>query len=172
MPRETMSRSLRSLICGPRLAAAHRDFGAARLYASAAELVAREARNLDFVDIATPPAFHGSIAAQALECGLHVLCEKPLTTTAPEAGRLVGLAGKFGRVIFPCHNYRHAPVVKAVREILDSGRIGKVTALSLSTFRNSHARGVPEWNTHWRRESNIRRRDRHGSWQPHILPVL
>lgn len=139
-------------LCPPRLAAAQRDFGTARLYASAEELIAREAGNLDFIDIATPPAFHAPVAAQALEGGLHVLCEKPLTTTANEARYLIELAGKSRRVIFPCHNYRHAPVVKAVREILDSGRIGNVTALSLSTFRHSHAKGVPEWNTHWRRE--------------------
>jgi predicted dehydrogenase len=139
-------------LCSPRLAVAHRDFAKARLYASAEELIAREAVNLDFIDIATPPIFHGPIAADALEAGLHVLCEKPLTTTAQEARHLIELASKSRRVIFPCHNYRHAPVVKAVQEILDSGRIGKVTALSLSTFRHSHARGVPEWNTHWRRE--------------------
>jgi len=139
-------------LCPPRLATAHHDFGAARLYASAEELLAREAGNLDFVDIATPPVFHGPIAAQALERGVHVLCEKPLTTSAHQARGLIELAGKFGRVIFPCHNYRHAPVVKAVRDILDRGRIGKVTALSLSTFRHSHAKGVPEWNTNWRRK--------------------
>jgi predicted dehydrogenase len=56
------------------------------------------------------------------------------------------------RVLFPCHNYKHAPVVKAIREVIESGRIGKVRSLTLNTYRNTHAKGVTEWKTHWRRE--------------------
>ena len=139
-------------ICERRLMIAREELQDVRLYRSAEELIAREAENLDFVDIATPPVFHAPIAAQAIERGLHVLCEKPLTTSSDDARRLIDLAIKNRRVLFPCHNYRHAPVVKTVREILDSGRIGKVTAASLSTFRNSHAKGVREWHPDWRRE--------------------
>jgi predicted dehydrogenase len=139
-------------ICAPRLTIAREELKDVRLYRSAEELIAREADNLDFIDIATPPVFHAAIAAQAIERGLHVLCEKPLTASSDDARRLIGLAKKNRRVLFPCHNYRHAPVVKTVREVLDSGRIGKVTAASLSTFRNSHAKGVREWHQDWRRE--------------------
>jgi len=139
-------------ICSPRLAIAREDFNDVRLYRCAEELIAQEAGYLDFVDIATPPVFHASIATQAIERGLHVLCEKPLTTSTNDARCLIDLAKRNRRVLFPCHNYRHAPVVKAVREILDSERIGKVTAASLSTFRHSHAKGVQEWNPNWRRE--------------------
>jgi predicted dehydrogenase len=42
-------------------------------------------------------------------------------------------------------------VVKAIREIIESGRIGQVRSVTLNTFRNTHAKGVTEWNTHWRR---------------------
>jgi predicted dehydrogenase len=140
-------------ICPPRLANAQRDFGHARLYGSAEELITREAGRLDFVDIATPPVYHASIASLAIEHNLHVLCEKPLTTSTNDARRLIDLAKRNRRVLFPCHNYKHAPVVKAIREILDGGQIGKVTAVSLSTFRNIHARGVQEWHSHWRREA-------------------
>ncbi len=51
-------------------------------------------------------------------------------------------AADAGRVIFPCHNYKHAPVIKTVRAVLDAGRIGKVHLVTLQTFRNTHARGV------------------------------
>jgi predicted dehydrogenase len=46
-------------------------------------------------------------------------------------------------------------VVRAVGETLAEGRLGTVGALTLSTFRNTHAKGVPEWNTDWRRDRRI-----------------
>src|SRR6266852_4804594 len=66
--------------------------------------------------------------------GVHVLCEKPLTPTLSEAASLLEHAARVRRVIFPCHNYKHAPVVKAIREILESGRSGQVRSITLNTF--------------------------------------
>ena len=75
------------------------------------------------------------------------------------------------RVIFPCHNYKHAPVIKAVRQILDAGLIGQVQLVTLQTFRNTHAKGVDEWRPRLAaREPLLRRRHRHGPREPHLLP--
>lgn len=123
----------------------------AKIYADAKALLDAEWRHLDFVDICTPPCDHATIAHMALDRGLHVLCEKPLTCTLDEAASLMQHATEARRVIFPCHNYKHAPVVKAIREIIASGQIGQVRSITLNTFRNTHAKGVTEWNTHWRR---------------------
>jgi predicted dehydrogenase len=139
-------------ICESRRQAAQKAFPAARVYETAEELIKQESFQLDFVDIATPPADHSNIARLALEAGLHVLCEKPLTCTFEEAESLAYLAQQQKRVLFPCHNYKHAPVVKAIREIIKSGQIGRVRSVQLNTFRNTHAKGVPDWKTHWRRE--------------------
>ncbi|HUJ28615.1 MAG TPA: Gfo/Idh/MocA family oxidoreductase [Myxococcales bacterium] len=122
-----------------------------RHYATWQELLEKE-RELDFIDIATPPNVHAGIALAALARGLHVLCEKPLTTSVAEAKRLVDGARAHRRVVFPAHNYKHAPVVKFARQVIDSGRIGTVRAVTLNTFRTTHAKGVPEWNTDWRRD--------------------
>ena len=100
----------------------------------------------------TPPCDHAAIAHAAFDRGLHVLCEKPLTTTLEDAASLLKHAREAKRVLFPCHNYKHAPVVQAIREIIESGKIGKVRSLTLNTYRNTHAKGVTEWKTHWRRE--------------------
>jgi predicted dehydrogenase len=124
----------------------------ARIYADYKALLESESGNLDFVDISTPPRDHAVIAHAALDKGLHVLCEKPLTTSLEEATALLQHAQKANRVLFPCHNYKHAPVVVAIREIIESGKIGKVRALTLNTYRNTHAKGVTEWKTNWRRE--------------------
>ena len=123
-----------------------------RVYEDHASLLAAEQGNLDFVDIAVPPADHASVAHAALDRGLHVLCEKPLATSIDEARSMLRHALDAGRVLFPCHNYKHAPVIKTVRGILDSGRIGKVHLVTLQTFRNTHARGIADWRPNWRRE--------------------
>ena len=107
---------------------------------------------LDFVDVTTPPCDHAVIAHDALDRGLHVLCEKPLTTSVADARALLEHARRARRVVFPCHNYKHAPVIKAVRRIIDSGTIGRVSLVTLQTFRNTHAKGVAEWRPDWRRE--------------------
>jgi len=124
----------------------------ARLYDDWRALLAAESDKLDFVDIATPPSHHAEIALEALSRGLHVLCEKPLAASIDEARSMLRQAVKSERVIFPCHNYKHAPVIKTVRGLLKTGRIGKVHLVTLQTFRNTHAKGVTGWRTDWRRE--------------------
>jgi predicted dehydrogenase len=141
-------------VCPARLDAARAVLPKARLYAGHRELLARET-SLDFIDIATPPHAHAEIALLALERGVHVLCEKPLTTSTAEALALVDAARAHRRVVFPAHNYKHAPVVKFAHQVIHSGRIGTVRAVTLNTFRTTHAKGVPEWKTDWRRDFKL-----------------
>jgi predicted dehydrogenase len=122
------------------------------LYEDADQLLSSEAHRLDYVDIATPPYDHARLSHMALDKGLHVLCEKPMATTPADARSILEHAMKAKRVFFPCHNYKHAPVVKAVKQVLESGLIGKVNLVTLHTFRNTHAKGVSEWRPDWRRE--------------------
>jgi predicted dehydrogenase len=131
---------------------ARRRFPQARGYTDFRRLLAEE-RHLDFVDIATPSVFHAEMISAALDADLHVLVEKPLATTLGDASAVLRRAQDKKRVVFPCHNYRHAPVAKAIREVIDAGRIGRIGSITLSTFRPTHALGVPEWNPDWRRFS-------------------
>jgi predicted dehydrogenase len=141
-------------VCPARLEVARAALPKARLYSDYRQLLAKES-SLDFIDISTPPNAHAEIALSALERGVHVLCEKPLTRTLLEAKALVDAARAHRRVVFPAHNYKHAPVVKFAQQIIQSGRIGTVRAVTLNTFRTTHAKGVPEWNTDWRREKKL-----------------
>ncbi len=104
------------------------------------------------MDICTPPSEHAHLARAAMESGLHVLCEKPLTTTTADAEMLLDTARQNECVLFPAHNYRHAPVVRAVRAALDEDAIGPVHLVTLQTFRTTHAKGVADWRPDWRRE--------------------
>jgi predicted dehydrogenase len=138
-----------------RRAIARADWPAARIYEDHRALLAAEAGRLEFVDVATPPSDHAEIALAALERGVHVLCEKPLAASIDEARAMLLGAARAERVLFPCHNYRHAPVIKAVRAILDGGQIGKVHLVTLQTFRNTHAKGVAGFRPDWRRERRL-----------------
>src|SRR3954449_2155132 len=135
-----------------RRAVAHRQWPDARIYDDYQALLAAESQTIDFVDVATPPAEHAKVAHAALDAGVHVLCEKPLATTTEDARALLRHASRAERVIYPCHNYKHAPVIKSVRAVIESGQIGKVHLVTLQTFRDTHAKGVPAWRTDWRRE--------------------
>jgi predicted dehydrogenase len=114
--------------------------------------LAHRGSDLDVVDITVPPYAHGEVARAALLRGLHVLCEKPLATTPNEARSMARQAVASRRVLFPCHNYRHAPVISEIRSILGSGVIGQPRLVTLQTFRTRHARGVDAWRPDWRRE--------------------
>jgi predicted dehydrogenase len=140
-------------ICPARRSLAREALPQARIYSDYRALLDTEASKLDFVDICTPPRDHAAIAHAALVCGLHVLCEKPLTCTTEEARSLLHHASIAQRVLFPCHNYKHAPIITAIREIIRSGRIGKIGSVSLNICRSSHAKGVKDWNSDWRREN-------------------
>jgi len=137
-PVEARRRAAAQLIPGVRLFASHRELLDADL-------------GLDFVDIATPPCDHLEIALAAAERGLHVLCEKPITVSLEQARTLLVAARDRGVTIFPCHNYKHAPVVKEMRSAITSGRIGEVRSATLTTFRTTNAKGTPDWITDWRR---------------------
>lgn len=138
-------------VCAARREKARQVLPHARIYADTKTLLSAEARQLDFVDIATPPCDHAAIAHAAFEHGLHVFCEKPIATSAADARSMLDHATAAKRVFFPSHNYKHAPVIKAIRRVLESGDLGPIHLVTLDTFRTTHAKGVAEWQPDWRR---------------------
>ncbi|HUJ59780.1 MAG TPA: Gfo/Idh/MocA family oxidoreductase [Kofleriaceae bacterium] len=139
-------------ICAARREKARSVLPHARIYSDTKTMLAAEARRIDFVDIATPPCDHAAIAHAAFEHGLHVFCEKPIATSGADARAMLDHAEKVKRVFFPSHNYKHAPVIKAIRDVLESGALGPIHLVTLDTFRTTHAKGVAEWQPDWRRQ--------------------
>lgn len=138
--------------CAARREAALRALPGVHVFEDHRALFSALGAELDFVDVCTPPYAHHAITMDALDAGLHVLCEKPLATTPTDARAMVARAAEKQRVLFPSHNYKHSPVAQAVDRALREGLLGTVHLVTLETFRNTHARGVPEWREHWRRE--------------------
>jgi predicted dehydrogenase len=103
-------------------------FGVARAYADV-EALARDPM-VGVVHVATPNADHGRAVRAALAAGKHVVCEKPLATSAAEALELWTLASDAQRKIGIVHavtfNYRGNPMVQQARAMVASGEIGPV----------------------------------------------
>ena len=102
-----------------------------RVYASYAELVAKEAalpadKRIDFVSIVTPNHVHFPAAKAALEGGFHVLSDKPATFDLAEAKELAAIVKKTGLLYGLTHNYTGYPLVKEARHLVASGKLGKI----------------------------------------------
>jgi predicted dehydrogenase len=81
---------------------------------------------LDAVVIATPVVTHYELARRALDTGKHVLVEKPPALTGTEAEELCALAEERELVLMPGHLLLYHPGVKKLKEIVDSGELGRV----------------------------------------------
>ena len=89
--------------------------------------------NIDAVYIPLPNGLHCEWTIRALEAGKHVLCEKPMAANAAEALRMQGVAEKTGRVLVEAFHWRYHPLATRVRELLDSGELGAIRHVEVST---------------------------------------
>lgn len=118
-------------------AVAARDIGIApgRAYSSVAEMLAAERSRTDgaeVVAIMTPNAFHFEACMAALDAGLHVICDKPLTTNLADALRLAEAVKKSGLVFCLTHNYTGYPMVRQARAMVQAGEIGEIRQIHLN----------------------------------------
>lgn len=79
---------------------------------------------LEAVAVVTPVATHYPIAKQCLLAGKHVLMEKPLTATVPEAEELIDLAERNGLKLMVDHTFIYTGAVRKMKEIVGSGELG------------------------------------------------
>ena len=88
------------------------------------EVVERD--DIDLVDVSTPGDSHAEIAIAAARAGKAVFCEKPLANTLTEAKAMLAAVTKARVTHMICHNYRRAPAVQLARQLVASGRLGKI----------------------------------------------
>lgn len=99
-----------------------------------------EVERLDAVVVCGPNTLHAEQTLDALKAGCHVLCEKPMATTREEAQAMIAAAAKAGKNLMIGHNQRLMPPHVRAKEILDSGKLGKVIS-----FRTAFAHPGPEF---------------------------
>jgi predicted dehydrogenase len=91
---------------------------------SAAELV--NYPNLDAVVVTSPHTLHHEHAKLALERGLHVMCEKPMTTNGEQARELVGLAQQKSVHLLVPYGWHYKPFIQKAKRWMDDGAVGTV----------------------------------------------
>lgn len=98
-----------------------------RAYGSFKEMAKAEARRKDGIEavaIVTPNHMHYPAAKAFLEAGIHVICDKPLTSTLADAKKLAALVETSGKVFVLTHNYTGYPMVRQARAMVEDGVLG------------------------------------------------
>lgn len=90
-----------------------------------------------FVLVTTIDATHDDYIVRALEAGCDVITEKPMTTTAEKAQRILDAVKRTGRHIRVAFNYRYTPPRTQVKELLMSGEIGDVLSVDFTWLLNT-----------------------------------
>ena len=100
-----------------------------RIYTSYEEMAAKESARKDgiqAVSIVTPNHVHFGPAKAFLEAGIHVICDKPLTSTIEDARALAAIKPKKGAKFLLTHKYTGYPLIRQARELVASGALGKI----------------------------------------------
>ncbi|MBS1820749.1 MAG: Gfo/Idh/MocA family oxidoreductase [Acidobacteria bacterium] len=100
-----------------------------RSYGSYAEMAKAEATREDGIDavaIVTPNHLHYPIAKAFLEAGIHVICDKPMTTTVADAVELESIVKRTGLVFGLTHTYTGYPMIRQMREMVLGGELGQI----------------------------------------------
>ncbi|MAR11468.1 MAG: oxidoreductase [Blastopirellula sp.] len=113
------------------------DIAIDRAYTSIHELLEQEAakpegERVDFVSVATPNHTHFEIAKAAVEAGVNVMCDKPMTFDLAQAEELAKAVEASGVVFAVTHNYTGYPLVRQAREMILSGELGEIQAVRSS----------------------------------------
>jgi predicted dehydrogenase len=90
---------------------------------------------VDLVVVATPSHVHATQVLEALARGKHVVCEKPMALSAGDADRMIDAAELSRRVLTVFHNMRYWPDFVKVREVAESGKLGRLVQIRLTMHR-------------------------------------
>lgn len=105
-----------------------------RCYGSFEEMAEKEAAREDGIEavaIVTPNHVHYPAAKAFLERGIHVVCDKPLTSNLEDAKRLKEVADKANALFVLTHNYTGYPMVRHARELVQSGVLGDIRLVQM-----------------------------------------
>lgn len=105
-----------------------------RIYADFEAMAKREARlknGIEAVAIVTPNHVHYPAAKAFLKRGIHVICDKPLTSTLADARKLAKAADNSDALFFLTHNYTGYPMVRQAREMVHNGDLGTIRVVQV-----------------------------------------
>ena len=106
----------------------------ARTYDDFKAMAIREARlknGIDAVAIVTPNHVHYAAAREFLKRGIHVICDKPLTSTMADAKKLVKAADDSEALFVLTHNYTGYPMIRQARQMVADGTLGRIRVVQV-----------------------------------------
>jgi predicted dehydrogenase len=108
--------------------------GLPRVYDDFKQMAIREARRKDGIEavsIVTPNHVHYAAAREFLKRGIHVICDKPLTSTLADAKKLVKAAEASQALFILTHNYTGYPMVRQARAMVAAGELGRIRVVQV-----------------------------------------
>ncbi|MCT7373834.1 Gfo/Idh/MocA family protein [Chelativorans salis] len=105
-----------------------------RSYGSFEEMAQKEGARKDGIEavsIVTPNHMHYPAAKVFLEAGIHVICDKPLTSTLKDAKALVQAVEKSGKLFVLTHNYSGYPMIRQARQMVSEGTLGEIVLVQV-----------------------------------------
>ena len=97
-----------------------------RSFKDMARIEAAREDGIEAVAIVTPNHLHYPAAKAFLEAGIHIICDKPLTSSLADAKKLVAAAQKSDSLFILTHNYTGYPMVRQARAMVAKGRLGTI----------------------------------------------
>ena len=109
--------------------------------------------DVDIVDICTPPNLHFEMAAQAIQAGKHVICEKPLFGSVAEVDEMSRIAAAHDRQLMPIFQYRFGNGLQKLKHLIGLGLAGRAYVSTVETHwtRDADYYAVP-WRGNWQTE--------------------
>lgn len=117
------------------------------LYTSLEELLEKD--RPDGVILATPNHLHVPQALQCIAAGVPVMVEKPIATTVAEGEQLLKVVHETGAKVLIGHHRAHSPIMAKAKEVIDSGKLGKLVAVmgSATFVKPDHYYAEGVWRT-------------------------
>ena len=91
-------------------------------------------RDIDLVDVCTPPYVHAQISINAMRAGKNVVCEKPMAASLEECDAVLRTAQETGMMFSSIAQNRFRTPVKNLKALLDSGLAGEVKHVQVDSF--------------------------------------
>jgi predicted dehydrogenase len=95
---------------------------------------------VDVINICTPNAYHAPMAIKAIEAGYHVIIEKPMALTLPDAEQIVYTSLKYRKQVFCVMQNRYSPPSVWIKEMIASGKLGDIYMVQLNCYWNRDER--------------------------------
>ncbi len=121
------------------------EFGVPRYYTDYEEMLQKE--ELDGVSVCTPNSLHAPVAIAAFQAGCHVLCEKPIATSAGEGQKMVDAAKSAGKIFMMAFNNRFRGDTQVLKRYIEQGRLGRIYYAKTGWIRRRGIPGMGGWFT-------------------------